>query len=107
MATLTITSISAERVPSGDSSSATDPYVRFILLDQDGYLPSACRTSALIDTTNPVWTDTLTIPVPAAFKFGSLRVCLWDADTASDDDAIGLATMKISASGMPRRHTIL
>ena len=101
MATLTLTSISAERVPSGDTHSATDPYVRFALLNELGYFPTATRTSTLSNNANPVWTDTLKLTLPADWKGGSMKVCLWDADTKGDDDALGHCVVKLEPTGEP------
>ena len=46
---------------SSSSDSESDPYVRFVILGTDGYLPTAVRTSVLKDTAHPVWPDTLTL----------------------------------------------
>lgn len=94
--TITFSDISAERVPRADMDSETDPYVRFVLLGQDGYLPTACRTGTLQDAANPVWTDTLTLMLPAGWKGCDAKIVLWDADTTQDDEAVGAATIKLA-----------
>lgn len=106
---VTFSSISGKNIPHGDQArgaTRSDPYVRFVLLHQDkagGYQPIACRTQSLPNTDTPSWPDTLSLTLPPGTSW-EMRATVWDADTKSDDDALGTATFPISlaASGKPK-----
>jgi len=105
--TLTFSDISAERVPRADMDSETDPYVRFVLLGQDGYLPTACRTSVLVDCADPAWPDTLTLMLPGKWKGSDVKIVLWDQDTMQDDEAVGTATIRLALKQEPVKKSVI
>ena len=104
---LTIWDISAERVPRADDDSESDPYVRFVVQDQDGYMPSAVRTTVLKDEANPVWPDTLSLMLPVGWSGNKMKVCVWDHDHHSDHDHLGTATIAIERAEMPVTKTLI
>jgi len=96
---LTISGISASRVPRADEGSESDPYVRFVILGQDGYLPTAVRTSVLKDEANPSWPDTLSLTLTEGWKGSKMKIVVWDHDHHGEDDSIGEKIVTLIPTG--------
>ena len=102
--TLKLSGIHASGVPDMDSTTPgkaqhADPYVVFQVL-VGGQVFSAARTKHVLNAANPVWDDTLELPLPepagpAAPPPLVLRIRLMDKDFSTADDPIAHAEVEL------------
>mmetsp|Transcript_62978 Transcript_62978/g.117804 ORF Transcript_62978/g.117804 Transcript_62978/m.117804 type:complete len:318 (+) Transcript_62978:55-1008(+) len=75
---------SARQLIALDLTSQSDPYVVAELIGGQQHV----RTRSIKNCADPVWDETLLLNV-RNLSTDVLRLCVWDADTFSQDDAIG------------------
>ena len=99
-----LSGIHASGVPDMDSTTPgkaqhADPYVVFQVL-VGGQVFSAARTKHVLNAANPVWDDTLELPLPEPAGLAAplplvLRLRLMDKDFSTADDPIAHAEVEL------------
>ena len=77
--------------------------VRFTLLGAEACAPVETKHIPNAHHPNPVWSDTLRLPLPFGFDDGELKVAAFDRDASQNDEAIGAVVVAIGLAGGSHR----
>eukprot|EP00817_Percolomonadidae_sp_ATCC50343_P005671 CAMPEP_0117421960 /NCGR_PEP_ID=MMETSP0758-20121206/2908_1 /TAXON_ID=63605 /ORGANISM="Percolomonas cosmopolitus, Strain AE-1 (ATCC 50343)" /LENGTH=674 /DNA_ID=CAMNT_0005204319 /DNA_START=1385 /DNA_END=3406 /DNA_ORIENTATION=- len=93
---LTVTMIGARSLGGKDLLSKVDPYARaYILNSQQEKITNSQKTKTISKTQNPQWNETFKFMVKEAAS-DQLVVEIYDADTFSKDDFLGIAHIPLN-----------
>jgi len=86
--TLKVTVVEAKNLKDEDVIGKSDPYIKLILDEKN-----AQSTSTKKGDLNPTYNETFTFNIDGQKEF---KIEVWDKDTITKDDLIGVATVSLS-----------